>query len=191
MRTKIYLLLLFVANTVFSQRYEIIEGDLENLKGIQLFSTEFNYDKLQVYGFKSEEAFLKEKLEKRKDNPEKAEEFKRNWFENREKYYNPAFVAYFNDLFKNQECKITSEASHLMKVNLTWIYPGYALEPAKLSATIDFYKREDPSKKILSIHFDKVIGFERKTIAVNEYERIIGAFEKLARNLAIQMKRVL
>jgi hypothetical protein len=171
----------------YSQRYQIYEGSFENLNAIKSFKVEFNYENIQVNGFESEEEFLKEKMEKRKSNPEKAANFKRDWFLNRDVYYNPAFINYFNNYFKKEERKIVTDSQYLMKVNLTWIYPGYAIEPAKLSAAIDFFDTVN-SKKLLVVHFEKVIGIEKKTIEINEYERVIGAFEKLAKNLAIQLK---
>jgi hypothetical protein len=189
MKFKFLFVILFVINSGYSQRFKILEGKLENLKNISSFRTEFNYENIQVHGFNSEEEFLKEKMEKRKDNPDKAAEFKTSWYSNREQYYNPAFVEYFNNYFKNQECKIESGSAYLMKVNLTWIYTGYAVEPAKISAVINFYEANNPSKKLLSIEFDKVIGYEKKMVMVHDHERIAGAFEKLARNLAIQLKR--
>lgn len=174
----------------YSQRFKELEGKFENLSAVNSFKVEFNYEKIQVHGFDSEEDFLNEKMEKRKADPEKAENFKKEWFLNREKYYNPAFVNYFNTYFKKGECKIVDDSSYLMKVNLTWIYPGYAIEPAKLSATIEFIDTTN-SKKLLVVHFDKVIGFEKNVVVVvNEHERVIGAFEKLAKNLAIQLKRI-
>ncbi|RUT68461.1 hypothetical protein D0817_21380 [Flavobacterium cupreum] len=171
----------------YAQRYQIYEGGFENIKEIKSFTVAFDYENIQVHGFDSEEDFLKEKMEKRKSNPEKAAAFRRDWFSNRDQYYNPAFINYFNNYFKKGERKIVTDSPCLMKVNLTWIYPGYALEPAKLSATIEFIDTIN-SKKLLVIHFEKVIGMEKKTIEINEYERVIGAFEKLAKNLAIQLK---
>lgn len=189
MKFKFLFVILLVINSGYSQRFKILEGKLENLKNISSFKAEFNYKNIQVHGFNSEEDFLKEKMEKRKDNPDKAAEFKTNWYSNREQYYNPAFVEYFNNYFKNQECKIDQGSAYLMKINLTWVYTGYAVEPAKLSAIIDFYEANNSSKKLLSIEFDKVIGYEKKMVMVHDHERIAGAFEKLARNLAIQLKR--
>lgn len=188
---KILLIVSIVFITVgYSQRFKELEGKFENLSAVNSFKVEFNYEKIQVHGFDSEEDFLNEKMEKRKADPDKAENFKKEWFLNREKYYNPAFVNYFNTYFKKGECKIVDDSPYLMKVNLTWIYPGYAIEPAKLSATIEFIDTTT-SKKLLVVHFDKVIGFEKNVVVVvNEHERVIGAFEKLAKNLAIQLKRI-
>ncbi len=191
MRAKIFLFLLLNSfSSIFAQRYKVLEGEIENLKNIKAYQVEFNYENLEVHGFESEEAFLKEKMEKRKANPEKAENFKKDWFSNREKYYNPAFKNYFNSYFKKGECTIIDDSPFLMRVNLTWIYPGYAIEPSKLSATIEFIDSLT-SKKLLVIQFEKVIGFEKNAVLViNEHERVIGAFEKLAKNLAIQLKRI-
>ena len=191
MRTKIILIIFLSSfSSIFAQRYKVLEGKLENLHSITSYQVEFNYKNLEVHGFESEEDFLKEKMEKRKSNPEKAENFRKDWFLNRDKYYNPAFINYFNTYFKKEECKIVDDSSYLMRINLTWIYPGYAIEPAKLSATIEFIDLTS-SKKLLVIHFEKVIGFEKNAVVVvNEHERIIGAFEKLAKNLVVQLKRV-
>lgn len=56
--------LLCLSNLIFSQRFKIIEGDLKNLKGITSYQVQFNYDKVAVHGFDSEEDFLKDKIEK-------------------------------------------------------------------------------------------------------------------------------
>lgn len=190
---KIILLLVvsvFLTTISYSQRYKILEGKFENLSAVNSFKVEFNYKNIQVHGFDTEEDFLNEKMEKRKADPEKAENFRKDWFLNRDKYYNPAFISFFNDYFKKGECKIVEDSPYLMKVNLTWIYPGYAMEPAKLSATIEFIDTNN-SKKLLVVHFDKVVGFEKNVmLVINESERIVGVFEKLAKNLAIQLKRI-
>lgn len=190
-RLQLLLIISVVFTTVgYSQRYDIYEGKFENLSKINSFKVEFNYENIQVHGFDSEEDFLKEKMEKRKADPEKAENFKKDWFSNREKYYNPAFINYFNTFFKKGECKIVDDSPYLMVVNLTWVYPGYAIEPAKLSATINFIDTTT-SEKLLVVHFEKVIGFEKNTVVVvNEHDRVVGAFEKLAKNLAMQLKRI-
>lgn len=192
MKTKlIVLIVLSFTNLLFAQRYKVLEGKLKNLKGIATYQVEFNYDKLKIHGYDSEKEFLKDKIEKRKNNPEKAESFESDWFQNRENYYHPAFVEFFNAFFKDEECKITDNAPYIMKVNVVWLYPGYLVEPAKISAIIDFYSVENSSQKILSIQFDKVIGYEKNAYVGKDYDRIIGAYKKLAKNLGLQIKRVL
>lgn len=192
MKIKLVIIIgLIFSSFSFSQRYKIHEGKLKNLKGVTSYQVEFNYENVEVHGFDSEEDFLKEKMEKRKANPDKAEAFRRDWFLNREKYYHPAFIEFFNTIVKKKGCEITETSSHIMKVNVTWVYPGYLVEPAKISAIIDFYEIENPEQKILSIEFKKNIGYEKNTFVGKEYERFIGAYKKLAKNLALQINRVL
>ena len=185
---------------LFSQRYTIISGDLKSLKGIYEYNCVFDYKGMQVNGFDSEEAFLKEKIEKRKkyddgkDLKGKAESFEKDWFEDRIKKYEPAFMNYFNTMLEKENVKATKsdQTKYTMSVKTIWIYPGYEVanvEPAKITAVITFYETSNPSNVILSIQFDKAIGI------VKDYrgqgDRITGAYEKLAKNLTIQMKRFL
>lgn len=192
--------MLFSALQLFSQRYKILSGDLKNIKGISEYYCVFDYKDMQVNGFDSEEAFLKEKIEKRKkyddgkDLKGKAIAFEKDWFDDRVNKYEPAFINYFNTMLENEKVKATrnSEAKYVMNIKTTWIYPGYEVadvEPAKISALITIYETSNPANMILSIQFEKAIGI------VKDYRkqggRIAGAYEKLAKNLTIQMKRFL
>lgn len=186
--------MLFSALQLFSQRYKILSGDLKNIKGISEYYCVFDYKDMQVNGFDSEEAFLKEKIEKRKkyddgkDLKGKAIAFEKDWFEDRVNKYEPAFINYFNTMLENEKVKATrnSEAKYVMKIKTTWIYPGYEVadvEPAKITAIITIYETSNPANMILSIQFEKAIGI------VKDYrkqgDRIAGAYEKLAKNLTI------
>lgn len=193
-------LFLFTSFSVFSQRYKILSGDLKNLKDITEYNCTFDYKDMEVNGFESEEAFLKDKIEKRKkyddgkDLKGKAAAFEKDWFEDRKDKYEPGFIAYFNEQLKDKNTKAGTnpEAKYTLNVKTTWIYPGYEVanvEPAKISATITIYETTNPSNVLLIIAFDKSIGI------VKDYrgqgDRIKGAYEKLAKNLTLQMKRFL
>jgi hypothetical protein len=197
-------LLLFVFTlttfSVFSQRYTILSGDLKNVKGISEYHCTFDYKDMQVNGFDSEAAFLKEKIEKRQkyndgmDIKGKAVKFEKDWFEDRVNKYEPAYINYFNARLEKEKVKavINPSAQYTMNVKTTWIYPGYELaqvEPAKISAIITIFETANPSNVLLAIEFDKSIGI------VKDYrkqgDRIAGAYEKLAKNITLQMKRFL
>jgi hypothetical protein len=77
-----------------------------------------------------------------------------------------------------------------MTVKTTWIYPGYVVEPAKITATILISAVGNP-KPLLEIQFEKVIGIEDNAYNGDQGYRIAGAYEKLAKLLTIQLKRVL
>jgi hypothetical protein len=193
-------LFIFTSFSVFGQRYKILSGDLKNLKEITEYNCTFDYKDMEVNGYESEEAFLKDKIEKRKkyDNGQdlkgKAVAFEKDWFEDRKNKYEPGFINYFNEQLEDKNVKAVTnpEAKYTLNVKTTWIYPGYEVanvEPAKISATITIYETANPSNVLLVIAFDKSIG------VVKDYrvqgDRIKGAYEKLAKNLTLQMKRVL
>ncbi len=56
-----------------AQRYELLEGDLKNLKGISEYNITFDYSNMKVHGYETEEAFLNDKMEKRSNVEGKAE----------------------------------------------------------------------------------------------------------------------
>lgn len=200
MKKGLLILIFIISSSVFSQRYTILSGNLKNVKDISEYNCIFDYKDIQVNGFDSEEAYLKEKIEKRKnynngkDINGKAEKFEKEWYEDRENKYEPAFINYFNKMLEKENVKATKnpEAKYSMNIKTIWIYPGYELakvEPAKISAIITIYETANPTNSILSIQFDKAIGI------VKDYrkqgDRITGAYEKLAKNLTLQMKRFL
>jgi hypothetical protein len=198
---RIYLLLFIgVSSIINAQRFDILSGSLEKIKGISEYNVTFDYKDLQVNGFDSEEAYLKEKIQKRKNYDEgkdlkgKAEKFEKTWYEDRQNKYEPAFINYFNQRFENEKIKAAKnlDAKYTMNIKTLWVYPGYELanvEPAKISAIITILETANPSHILVAIQFDKSIGI------VKDYrqqgDRIAGAYEKLAKNLTMQMKRFL
>lgn len=193
-------LLIITSFNVFGQRFKILSGDLKNLKDITEYNCTFDYKDMEVNGYESEEAFLKDKIEKRKkyddgkDLKGKAASFEKDWFEDRKNKYEPGFINYFNELLEDKNIKAGTnpEAKYTINVKTTWIYPGYevaSVEPAKISAIISIYETVNPSNVALVIEFDKSIGVVKDYRA--QGDRIKGAYEKLAKNLTLQMKRFL
>jgi hypothetical protein len=134
MKKQLFLFLfLFTSFSVFSQRYKILSGDLKNLKDITEYNCTFDYKDMEVNGYDSEEAFLKDKIEKRKkyddgkDLKGKAAAFEKDWFEDRKNKYEPGFIAYFNEQLEDKNIKAGTnpEAKYTLNVKTTWIYPGY------------------------------------------------------------------
>lgn len=194
----LFSILLFVsAFSLSAQRFEILEGKLKNVKGITAYNVVFDYEGQKIQGFETEEAFLQDKMKKRENKEGKAEKFREDWYGDRTKYYEPAFVNYFNKRFEKGEIKVGKDigAAYTMKIKTTWIYPGYAVgvaaEPAKISAVVTIFETANPSNVVVSIAFDKSIGIEQGQFDFSQGERIAGAYEKLAKNLAMQFKRFL
>lgn len=177
----------------FSQRFTILSGDLKKLKGVSLYNVTFDYTNLKVHGFETEADYLSEKKLKRSDKEGKAEQFEKDWYENRKNKYEPAFIAYFNKKFEKAEviCSENNKIKCTMNVKTTWIYPGYFSEPAKISAIITFTETTNSNNLLFSLEYEKTIGYENHEFNGNLGERIVGAYEKLAKNITLQLKRLL
>jgi hypothetical protein len=67
MKKTIWLLLIFTAS-LSAQRYKIISGKLDNLKGITEYHVTLDKAGMVVHGFDSEIAFVNAKVEKRKQH---------------------------------------------------------------------------------------------------------------------------
>lgn len=76
MKIKFILIVLFLTTVVSAQRYDVLSGDLKNVKGISEYQVTFDYSGLKVHGFETEEAFLQERMAKIKDVEGKAEAFR-------------------------------------------------------------------------------------------------------------------
>jgi len=190
-------LFVLVSVSCLAQRYDAKKGDFKNLKGIAEFNVTFDYNGQIVNGFDTEEEFLNEKMHKREHREGAAEKFHEDWFSNREKQYEPAFVNYFNKMFKDGQVKVgkNPEAKYTMHLKTTWVYPGYNagtdIGPAKVSAIITVSETYNPANILLMVEFDKVIGLKHDIMTNTLGDRISWAYEKLAKNLALQLKRFL
>jgi hypothetical protein len=197
MKKIIISLFLFVVSIASAQRYKVLSGDLKNIKGISEYNVTFDYSDQKVHGFETEEAFLKDKMDKRKNKEGASERFKKEWYEDRENKYEPKFIEYINKRFEKGEIKAGKNlaAKYTMDVKTTWIYPGYNLvelaEPAKISAIITIKETDNPSKIVVALEYNKTIGLEQGQFDFDQGYRIAGAYERLAKNLVMQMKRFL
>ncbi|MFT3793734.1 hypothetical protein [Flavobacterium sp.] len=193
---KAFLLLLLIATGTQAQRYEILSGDMKKLEGITDYNITFDYKGMTVHGYATEEEYLADKMKKREKHEGKAEKFKEDWFANRENLYEPAFINYFNGVFKKGEVKVgkNPEAKYTMEVKTTWVYPGYDAgtdtEQAKISAIVTVRETANPTNVLVSIAFDKSIGLSHQ-IGNSLGDRISWAYERIAKNFTIQLKRYL
>lgn len=189
-----FLFLMFMVSAVGSaQRFELLEGDLKNLKGISEYNITFDYSDMKVHGYESEEAFLNDKMDKRRNEKGKAEKFREEWFSDRQNRYEPQFITYFNKRFAKGEIKLLKDTAlkYTMNVKTVWVYPGYVVEPAKITAIITVYETVNAKNVLVALEFEKSIGLEDNQYNGHRGERMAGAYEKLAKNMVIQLKRVL
>lgn len=188
--------MMLVSLSASAQRYDLVSGDFKALRYISEYNITFDYNGMEVHGYESEKAFVERKVEIRKNHPEKAQAFAENWYADRTNKYEPRFIAYFNDRFDKGEVRVVkdSSAKYTMDIKTTWLYPGYGMgpsgEPPKISATVTVFETANPTNILLQVKFDKAIGFENHD-PNKPGERISGAYEKIAKNIVVQIKKVL
>ncbi|WP_396152178.1 hypothetical protein [Flavobacterium sp.] len=192
-----FLFILLFGVCLTNAQQKILQGNFKNLKGITSYMVTFDYSGMRVEGFDSEEDYLNEKMEKRVHKEGEAEKFKLDWYADRSAKYEPKFIEYLNKRFENGKITFGKDiqAKHTLHVKTTWIYPGYNVvagtEPAKISAIITIMETDNPTQILLQVEFSKSIGLEVGTFDFDQGDRIAKAYEKLAKNMAMQLKRVL
>ena len=191
------LIALIFSTVVFAQKAKILEGNFKDLKEITSYNLEFDYSDLEIPKYDSEEEFLKDKM-KRRDEKEsgKGEEFKKSWFADRADRYEPKFIESFNKRFKEKQVKVSKDlpnAEYTMKVHTTFMYAGYNVgvvrKNSKINATISVYKNDDPSTILFSVEYAKVQGNGAMGHDFNSGYRISEAYAKLAKTLALTIKK--
>lgn len=198
MKQTIFLLLLaFTSTLAFSQKLDVTSGNIKNLKGITEYQLEFDYTDLQIPKYDSEEAFLEEKMQKRDEKEAgMGENFKENWFADRENRYEPKFIESFNKRFKNGDVSVGKDkanAQYIMKIHTTMMYPGYNVgvwrENSKIEATISVYEVANPNTVLFSGNYTKIEGNGAFGNDYNSGYRISEAYAKLAKEFAFYIKK--
>ena len=186
---------LCMATTVFGQKLKEQEGDIKNLKDIKVYAMEFDYTDVMIPKFDDEEAFLKDKMDKReKKKAGDGERFKKSWFDDRPDRYHPKFIESFNKRFENAEVQVQEEAAeYTMKIHSTKIYPGYNVgivrHNAEVDATVTVYETANPSNTLFSGSYKDVQGNGAMGYDYNSGYRISECYAKLAKTLAKDLKK--
>lgn len=188
-----YTLLIAIVFSAVTAQEKIQEGSFKNLAAITAYNVVFDYTGMEIHGYKTEEEFLADKMNKREG--EKSEDFRRHWFEDRENNYEPKFIAYFNERMAGKGVAVgkNPEAQYTMLIKTLWLYPGYNVgigkEPPKITAVITVYETANPSNILLKVLYDKSIGIDPPAQRFTAGNRIAGAYEKLAKNITMQLRR--
>ncbi|MBP0905236.1 hypothetical protein ACFSKN_11335 [Mariniflexile gromovii] len=191
------ILVLFCTTFMFAQKADILKGDWKNLKGIKEFNLVFDYSNLEIPKFENEEAFLKDKMDKRNEKePGDGERFKKSWFADREDRYEPKFIESFNKRWENNEVQVgkdLADAEYTIKIHTTFMYPGYNVgvmrQNSKIDAILSFYKNDNPSEIIFEIKYTKAEGYGAFGNDYNSGYRISEAYAKLAKTFAAHLEK--
>ena len=172
------------------------KGDPKAIQGATSFNLIFDYSDVKVGKFKSEEAFLADKMKKReKKKAGDGERFKKSWFADREERFKPKFIESFNKRFKDNECFVgeLEDAPYTLKVHTTWMYPGYNVgvvrRNAEITTTIYVYKTGNLENALLTLTYKKVQGAGALGHDYDSGYRISECYAKLAKEFAKYVKK--
>ena len=191
------ILVLFCTVFMFAQKAKIQKGDWKNLKGIAKFNLVFDYSNLEIPKYDNEEAFLKDKMDKRAEKkPGDGERFKKSWFDDRPNRYEPKFIESFNKRWKNNEVQVDkdlADAAYTMKVHTTFMYAGYNVgvvrQNSKIDAVLSVYKNDNPGKIIFEVKYTKAEGNGAFGNDFDSGYRISEAYAKLAKTFASHLSK--
>lgn len=164
----------------------VVKGDASVLKG-QKISVSFRYDDLMV-GSQTEEEYLKTRTaQKNEKEPGTGDKWAKEWKENREKKFEPAFIDKFNEMGSGSGTQVTKGAgSYKLLIKTTMMDPGFNIgmdkNPARIN-TICIFSDKD-GKEILTINLDKVPG--QTATVVGDFAvgtRMAECYEKLGKDL--------
>ncbi len=162
MKTLISFILLAFSTLALAQKMEITHGSFKQLSAINEYQLKFDYSELNIKDFESEEAYIQQEMKERKDKGT-SEEWKTNWFGDRNYRYHPRFIKAFNEYFKKGEISVSeanSDAKHIMQIKTTSIYPGYnngfSRKNGELEVTVTIFEKTSPEIALFSANIVKV-----------------------------------
>jgi len=177
------------------QKLKIEDGDIKNLKDINVYSMVFDYTDLQIPKFDNEEAFLKDKMDKREEKKAgDGERFKKSWFDDRPERYHPKFIESFNKRFEDSAVQVQEEeANYVMRVHTTKMYPGYNVgivrHNAEIDVTLTVYEKGNEGNVLFSGSYKDVRGAGALGNDYNSGYRISECYAKLAKTFAKDLKK--
>lgn len=186
---------ILISFTSIAQKLKIEKGDLKSLKDIKIFALEFDYTDVMIPKFKNEEAFLKDKMDKREAKKAgDGERFKKSWFDDRPNRYHPKFIESFNKRFEDNEVKVQeSKADYTLKIHSTKIYPGYNVgvvrHSSELNATLTIYETAKPNNILFKGSYVNVKGAGAFGYDYDSGYRISECYAKLAKIFVKELKK--
>ena len=125
--------------TVGSAQIKLESGDISSLIGVTRVNIIYDYSKMAVAEFNTEEDYLRRKEEKFNE-PVKFEKFKADWFGSRQERYEPKFEDLFNKVGSKsgmQGVNYSSDYRVTLRVETQYTEPGFHAGVVKRKASIN------------------------------------------------------
>ena len=178
---------LFMTFCALAQRVEVMDGNLDALKGIKKLNIKYDYSKMDV-GKKSEKDYIEEKKAAFNDKePGKGDKWAKDWVADREARFEPRLEEEFN---KNGDIQVGyfKNEKYTLIFKTVFTEPGFNIGVMRKNAYIDgqawIVETADPNKVVAKLEINNCPG---RTFMGNDYdtgERIQEAYAMAGKGLA-------
>ena len=147
----------------FARKAKLLEGSLDELKGVKKINVQFNYDHVTVSNdnIPEEEYIEKRKTELNEKEARKGDSWARMWKDNRARKYEISFRNQFNRDAKIR-CGAFPEEKYTMIFKTTNIEPGYNIvmskRPSRLTGEAWIVETANPEKVICKLLVENCPG---------------------------------
>lgn len=128
---------LLISSAAMAQKVRVLDGSIGALKGVSKLNVQFDYSKMGVGKFETEEEYLKKKTEEyNKKEPGKGDEWAKSWKADRKN----RFEGQFKELFeKHSDINIGDHPGekYTLIFKTTFTEPGYNIYVTRKNAEID------------------------------------------------------
>ena len=191
----------FLFSGIIASGQKLKSGEAKVLKGQNLVNLQFDYSKVAVGKFKSEDEYMASGIaERNKKIAGSGDEWAEKWKSDRKEKFEPAFQDEFNDALKSFNVKGKSgavEAKYTLICYTTFVEPGFnasmavsfAKKPAFIDMTVDIVETSKPGTIIATIEMKKV---ESKSMGGYDYDtggRIKSCYERAGDYLGTFLKK--
>ncbi len=197
---KVFLLFFVVmVTTVFAQnQLNLTQGNFDFLKDQTTVNVQLKFENTayQVENFTEEQY-----LERRKTETiaKKSEEAWGKWIEGWQRFKDTEYLNYFLKGINSKSKKIAFnndvKAKYTLIIDAKWIYAGWhgglIGQEAKLTSDISFVETDNPTKVLMKLQGDKILGKPQNRDFVMEYGRIAGAYEATGKEIGKAIKKVI
>ena len=169
-------------------------GDVNMLKGEKLINVQYDYSKLAVGKFKSDDEYVASKTkEMNKKKEGSGDEWAVKWKAERENRYHPSFERSMNKILDHVNSGVSDgakNAKYTLIVHVTFIEQGFSsfgYLPSKkpfMSLVIDVVETANPSNILATIDMKHEEGHVYGELEVDAGSRIQGCYDEAGDDLA-------
>ncbi len=188
----LFFFVLALASRSYAQKVELLEGDLSPLKSEKSIDITFTYDSIQMggKGHPSESEYVAKKTaEYNKKEPGKGDTWAKEWKDDRESMYQPAFTKIFQQM---SGLEWSPKSKYTMIFKTTYTEPGFNImvhqEPSQINGIALIVESANKSHVIARISVMKARGRNFWGNDWNSGERITEAYESAGSQLGYWMK---